>query len=1381
MPLRHEIDDVGLPTGTEIEPGEGSSGGSGGTNTGTGNAASATIHAPIIIHSLITDEPNFLYFLLEWGPDDGDNNNLIKEIIPGKKVAGELEWESFPHLITNTILGSWYRFRISVINKFGWKSATAPIAGDGWVYQRAGFDIDDLSRLDEVTNILPNSDFEFDLLENGTRDLPYWEGWTGSVWERPLNGGGIADLGSYGRLTAHNLILRAGKKLRSDPIAVYTGKPYALSGYFIQDASGNANVTLRMAYYDVNDTLLEHDYVLMGEDGVRVVRSSTWPGGSIFQERDRVGSVFYPPVNVSYGRVEILNDGTSDIWADDLMLSQTNRVVKYVSWDRESIESWEDTWQYRRNIPPNGVIDWDSITPIQSYSNEDGSADIKIRWNWTEDTRKASGFVVLGNLANSGVYSPTPSLTDHDFAYKLANAAARKFDLVGVNPLNRYSFALVPYATVASGVAYADVYFYENGPNDPGSPDTLDWIDFQSSSIVDLMSAPRTQVNIIAESDTSTTLEFTVTSSNGEDTTTYYRLVASGTFSPVPEILDVPTLTVQKNTKDVTVYYYSQGDVTARAESVLEFVIDRNRVPTITSVDTEYDRTTKQGIVYWWGDDDVEVVYWDIDDGPTFITSGQSADTGWFSVLPGEAKRVDLSPRGRGQIGQEVSATIFAAPERPRVELHVVSRTDTELNVEYEAEGFGDSTVAVYSKIGDAGTFAQVAGDPPAETINRDTKDINLYYYASGTTTGLTTSIFTFMVDVDRIPEIIKSTVDMYPLTNTYYAKWWTDDDTDYVTYQIDGGLTYVVSGQAGETTAQSIDPGDRQVIELIPYGPTGSGVATSLYAFLSEGADEPPHIVVSGKTDGVDGGGAYILLDVYSYVSSGLAGSVEYAEGNSPFTDAGTSYYQHKVYRPVTGDKFSKYRAHLGTLYGDTVVYNIDQDDLPEIRASAGLSEDQEYVEIRWAGDDDVGSVEIIPSGAASRYSNLVSGEDQTDTITEGQRKNYTLVPYSGADKTGTVGPIYPLTVFRPVTGAPWITISKESENNSSVPATVTLQFDAKLTSDLYYTVSGGIKPGDAGWTSIANGGTHEFNRPAGDQTTTIRAFAAFGTDYSTVASFTIDPDEVPAINDFWFTTDYINSQATLYWSIDDDTDSVQLYKNNASVGSPITSSTTQYTASGIVPGSTYVYTAVPIRDSTEFPQFGKTVTIKSIENGNSLKSISLYYKRGTVTINNPSTFVDEIFPIGRLTLEVHAYSTQVKSFAVSMTKDGAPFSTGSPWYDMPTGETDYTLGVATSSGEADDDYTYEITVTPYDAVSAGGNDGIPLVAAVDSGDSDMITLVDEDASTTGYTGKVQRVGPGLVVDTSDGYPRISLKYTVSSGTPTGTPSDGEFWFQID
>lgn len=1373
MPLIHEPDGgIGLPDGSQVEEGEGNSGGTGGV--GKGNTSSTTIFAPIIIHGLRTSEPNFAYFLVEWGPDEDGTDNIIKQIIPGKKVAGELAWEGFPLLLTNTILGDWYKFRISVVNKFGWKSATEPVSEE-WVYQRAGLDVDDYVRIDEIVNILPNSDFQFDLLENGTYDLPYWEYWTGAAWERPLDGDGHANKGLYGRLTDYNLILKAGNKLRSSAITMYEDRPYALSGYFLQDFSGAANLTFRVAYYDVSDNLLEFDYVLMGENGIRVFNSSTWPGGGVFEERDRVGAVFFPPRDVSYGRVEILNDGTSDIWADDLMLSQTNRITKYVSWDRESIESWEDTWQYRRNIAPNGTVDFNSITPIQAYGNEDGSVDIKLRWNWTESNRKASGFVVLGNLASSGVYSASPTLADHDFAYKLANAASRKFDLVGVNPLNRYSFAIAPYATVASGIAYADLSYYDSGVNNPSSPDNNDWIDFQAATVIDLMSAPRTQVDIIAESDTEITLEFDVTSSNGEDTTTYYRLTATGGFTAVPEIGGVPTLAVTRDTKDVVVYYYSQGNTTGRAESVLEFVIDKNRVPQILSTDSEYDRTTKQGIVYWWGDDDVERVDYDINDGPTFIVSGTSGNTGWFSILPGEVKRVDMVPRGRGEVGATVSETIAAAPEVPRVELHITSRTSTAIGLEYEVEGFGDDTVNVYSRKGDSGSFSLVTGSPPSQSISRDTKDINLYYYASGTTTGLLTTTYTFLIDVNRVPEIVYSAIDLNPISNTYIAKWGTDDDTDYVEYSIDGGLTYIVSGQAGQTSSQSISPGERQEVLLTPYGPTGSGVSHNLYAFLSEGADEPPHIVISGTTSGTDGGGAYLLVDVYSYVGSGLSGSVEYAEGNSAFSDAGTSYYQHKVYRPVTGDKFSKYRAHLGVMYSDTVIFNIDQDDLPEIRARISLSEDQQYVEIGWDGDDDVASLEIIPSGAASRYYNLQSGEDQTDTIDAGTTANYELIPYNAVDKGGKAGKTYPLSVFRPKQEAPWVSISKYSENTSATPATITLKFDATTGASIYYTTSNDKKPGDAGWTSVSNGGTVAFNR-SNTGTTVVRAYAYIGTTYSVVASFTIDPDEIPSVTDLWFSPNYVSQQATLYWSVDDDADYVQLYKNGSALGSPIAVSTTQTTVTGIVKGSTYVYTAVPIRNSTEFPQNGKTVTINLTEGGIGIKSVKL-------------TWIPTVDGSGNA-----CYQARFDYILVSDEVGGLQFTLQ---YTGPTGPgtNNYYVNVSGTTGGSYTAPLYfgttvagsviqpdsEFYVTPYETYPSSGYMGEDVTISVESvsttGSGSKIT----DGSTVYYGASIY-AGEGLNATThTDGTPKLKLKYTISTSDPSGTPADGELWFKVD
>lgn len=1178
----------------DTNPGQGGDGG-GGSDTG-GSEGGRGIPAPIIVHDIRTDEPNLKFFLLEWGPDDGDDTNILKVALPAQRVVGDDEWVSLPYMITDTILGDWYRFRVSCVNEFGWKSATVPIT-EGWVYQRAGNDEDDLDRFDEVVNLLPNSDFEFDQLLNGDFELPYWEyEVSAGSWATPIMGDGQVDRGLFGRLTDHNLILKPGEKLRSDFIAIYGDRPYALSGYFMQDAAGLGDLTFRLSYYDVDDNFLESDYVLEREPSMRVFTSSTWPGGSIFEPRDRYGTVFYPADGAAYAYVEIINDGTADIWADDLMLSQTSQVTKYVSWDRESIETYIRTIQYRRDIPPSGTLDWDALVPIESFANEDGSADIKIRWNWTEGTYPATGFVVYGNLANSGVASVIPGSTDYDFAFKTPNATVRKYDLVGVNPVNRYSFTVAPYATTRSGMTLGTEYTYQSGPNDPGDPDTLDWVDFQSSSTVDLMSAPRTELQVISETATSTTVEFIVTSPNGEDTATYYRLAASGTFSVVPEISSIPTLTVNRDQKDVVIYYYSQGLITGHKESMLEFVIDKNRVPSILTTDSEYDPATRKGIVYWYGDDDVESVHWDIDDGPVFITSGTSGNTGWFSIAPGETKTVDLDPRGRGQQGKQVSVSVSSPAAVPRIQLNVESRTSTDITVSYEVEGFGDATVVAYSRVGNSGTYSTVPEvlGVPTETIQRDDRDLTLHYFASGTTTGLLSNPQSFTIDVDRTPEIIQAEISYDNNNDLYTVYWWADDDTDYVTYQVDSGTIYVVSGTAGNSTPQAILPSESHIVDLTPYGPTGQGTTLRLFPTRDVGSDLPPYLVISGVTNGSDGGGAFVLVDVFSYTVDGnLGGSIEYAEGNATFTDAMSSTLQHKVYRG-SSDILLRYRAYVSNRYSDTVTLTIDPDDLPEIRPSIELSNDQEFVRIQWDGDDDVASVGILPSGASVRYVNQQSGFDQDDAIALGQTLNYTITPYTDVDGGGTSGKVWPLRVTRVAGDAPWMSIARSSFNNSVVPATITLKFDAENTADnVYYTTSGSLKPGDPGWTSISNGGTQAFNRPTGEDSLIVRGYAAKGTLYSNVVTYTVDPDEVPVVTDAWYDPDWDNDEATLNWDIDDDTDAVQLYLNGSQSGSPIASSTTNATITGMTPGVVKTYTIVPIRGSAEFPQNGKTVVI--------------------------------------------------------------------------------------------------------------------------------------------------------------------------------------------
>jgi len=821
--------------------------------------------------------------------------------------------------------------------------------------------------------------------------------------------------------------------------------------------------------------------------------------------------------------------------------------------------------------------------------------DVKLRWNYTEGDRYTSGFMMFCNLASSGVYSPTPTLTDYDFAYKLANSGAKKFDLLGVNPVNRYSFSIAPYAITRSGISYGTFSYYDGGNNPPGAPNDEDWIDFQGSSSVNFGVAPRTQVNIVSETDSQIVLEFVVTSASGETATTYYRLTADGSFSEVTEAGGTQ-LTVQKSTRDVTVYYYSEGDTSGNKESVLEFVIDINRTPTIVAIRSEFEISTQEGIVYWYGDDDVERVDWDVDGGPTYITSGQSGNTGWFGIPAGQSKDVTMLPRGRGHAGTQVVATVLNPARSPRVQLNVVERRQDEIDVEYEVEGFGDSTVVVYSKVNDA-SFAQVSGTPPAETISRDASEVYLYYFASGTTTGLVSNVYTFSIDVDRIAEISDTAIEYDYNQLEYTVKWWGDDDTTSVRYKVNTGGWYIVSGQSGITTPQSIVGGQTDNVALVPYGPTGSGIAVHVYPTLPPSASSnlPPYIVISGASDGSDGGGAYVLVNVYSYNSSGTAaGSIEYAEGSAVWTDAGVSNYQHKVYRPVVGETFSRYRAYIGNLYSDTVVFSIDVDDVPEIRPNIDLSADQTTVRIEWQGDDDVASVEITPSGVASRVYNLQAGVDEITTIGYGETKNFTIQPFDTAGATGKEGKLWPLRITRPASNAPWIAISKQGENTSSIPATVTLQFDAEASAtNLYWNSSGIAYPGGAGWTGVSNGGTQVFNRPAGDQALVVRAYAANGTAYSPVVSYTIDVDEIPTVTSAYYDPDWENDQAELYWSVDDDADYVQLYQDGGTYGSPIAVSTTHTTITGMVPNTVKTFTIVPKRGSAEFPQNAKTVVI--------------------------------------------------------------------------------------------------------------------------------------------------------------------------------------------
>lgn len=1187
-------DQISLPGGetNPIEEGEGLAGTSG---LGQGRLQAVTL-SPIIVHSLNTEEPEFFFFMVEWGPDDNNDDNILREAIPGEKVSGDDEYVSFPYKINECIRGEWYRFRVATVNKYGWRSATLPIPGAGpdaddpanyWVYQRAGFDEDDLSRMDEATNILPNSDFEFDQLEDASWELPYWQYWTGSAWGTCKDGVGPIVKGTFGRLTPYHLILETGK-VRSAIVDMYPDRPYALSGFFVQDNNGAANLTFRMAYYDADDNFLDHDYVLMGEDGLRGINGASWVGGGIFETRDRYGTVFFPPDNVAYGRVEIINDGAADIWCDDLMVSQTNKVTRYVSWDRESLEAYEDTWQYRRDIPPDGTVSYGGLTPIQAYANEDASMDLKLRWNYAEGNRYTSGFMMFCNIASSGVYSPTPTINDYDFAYKLASSGAKKFDLMGINPVNRYSFAIAPYATTRGGTSYGTFSHYDNGGID-------DWIDFQGAATVSFGGSPRTQVNIISENDTEIVLEFDVTGAGGEATTTYYRLTASGSFTQVTDVGGTQ-LTVQKSGRDVTVYYYSQGDDSGVKESVLEFVIDRNRTPRIVDVRSEFEVSTQSGIVYWYGDDDVQRVDWDVDGGPTYITSGQSGNTGWFAIPAGQSKDVTMLPRGRGHAGTQVIATVLNPAQRPRVELKITERRQTEIDIEYEAEGFGDTTVNVYSKK-NLGAFSLVTGSPPSETVTRDNTEVYLTYYGSGTTTGLLSEIQVFTVDYDRKAEISDTSIEYDYNAGEYAIRWWGDDDTDSVDYRVNGGTWYLVSGQSGATTPQSIVGGQTDDVALVPYGPAGSGVAVHVYPTLPPQASSllPPYIVISGAANGSDGGGAYVLVDVYSFNASGQAsGNIQYAEGSAVWTNAGVSNYQHKVYRPTVGEQFSRYRSFIGQLYSDTVVFSIDQDDIPEIRPDIDLSDDQTTVRIEWQGDDDVGSVQIIPSGVAARNYNLQAGVDEVTEIDYGETKNFTIQPFDTAGATGKEGKLWPLRITRPLSDAPWIAISKQAENTASIPATVTLQFDAQAgATGVYWSDDGVAYPGGAGWTSIANGGTQVFNRPEGDQSLVVKGYAANGTVYSTVSTFTIDQDEVPTVTSAYYDPDWPNDEAELYWSIDDDTDYVQLYLNGAAAGAPIASSTTNTTITGMTPDTVKTYTIVPKRGNAEFPQNAKTVVI--------------------------------------------------------------------------------------------------------------------------------------------------------------------------------------------
>ena len=298
-----KVDQISLPGGESgpLEEGEGLSGTS---SLGQGRLKGVTL-SPIIVHSLKTDEPEFYFFLVEWGPDDGNPDNILREAIPGSKVVGKQQYVSHPYKIIDCIRGEWYRFRVSTVNKYGWRSGTLPIPPAGpeaddeanyWVYQRAGFDEDDLVRLDEATNILPNSDFEFDTLENGSLELPYWQYKVNGTWADCFHNVGPIERGIFGRLTAPHLILKPGGYIRSAIVDMYKDRPYALSGFFVQDVLGRGNLTFRIAYYDASDNFLDHDYVLMGEDGIRVIDSTTWVGGSVFETRDRCGTVFFPPL-----------------------------------------------------------------------------------------------------------------------------------------------------------------------------------------------------------------------------------------------------------------------------------------------------------------------------------------------------------------------------------------------------------------------------------------------------------------------------------------------------------------------------------------------------------------------------------------------------------------------------------------------------------------------------------------------------------------------------------------------------------------------------------------------------------------------------------------------------------------------------------------------------------------------------------------------------------------------------------------------------------------------------------------------------------------------------------------------------------------------------
>lgn len=1171
-----------------------------------------SVLSPIIVQGLTTDEPSFAFFLLEYGPDNNDDTDIQRVAIYADKIVDTNTWLSHPYLIRDAVHGQWYRFRVSVINKFGWKSATSPVTGD-WLYQRAGSDEDDLLRLDEVVNILPNSDFEFDTQLDNTEDLPYWERYDvgdpllDTSWTICTRGIGGIEKGNFGRLTDHCLILQPGTKIRSGRVDIQPEKPYAISGYFLQDYTGSSSATYRISYHTVNGGLIYSDYILKEEDSVRVFQSNSFPGGPAFEARDRRGKVFIPPLTTDYCHIEIINNGTADLWCDDLMISQTPRVVNYVSWDRESLEAYRETIQYRKNIPPTGTFDFVGINPIQAFSNEDGSVDIKIRWNYTETVNDypATGFIVFVNLADGQTESVIPTLADSDISAKVANSQSRKFDLVGVNPVNRYSFAVCAYSAVQGGIAYTDLVSFQAGSHDPQNPDATDWRDFQAAGFVTIGGAPRTQVDIINETDSATTLRFLVDSPGGEPTTTYYRLGTSGGFSTIVESGGNRDLVVNRSTENVILQYYSEGDTSSLKESMLQFVIDMNRAPEIIHTWAEYDSTTQLGIAYWQGDDDVEEVHWNLDGGATFIDSSSSGNTGTFSMSPGQTRVVNLSPRGRGQIGKSVATSLFRPPEVPRVELHIASRDKDNITLEFEVEGFGDVTVTPYYRLGTTGAFTIVplVSSTRTLTVARTSKDIVLQYYAEGSTTGLKTNIETFTIDSDRVPEIIDTSLRVDPTNNTYFAKWWLDDDADYATYQINSGTSVQVNGTIGQTALQGINPGQVDVIDIVPWGPTGSGISTQLFATLAAGTTLPPRILISGASTGADGGGGYIAIDVYSMdTSTNLpSGQIDYAVDEATWTTHPTSYLQHKVYIQP-GTQVVRYRAHIGNLFSDTITYTIDSDSIPRLTDfDVSLSDSKTNVRVVWQGDDDVASVRIEDEGADVQIINVVSGYTEYYSITGGTTKTISITPYAGVGATGLAGDTQTRRIYRPKEDAPWVTISKTGEASAGglfggiFTKIVTLQFDAHAdATDLFYLITSGVTgstpPGSPTWVSIGNGVTQNFN-VSPFHNYTVQAYAEESGSYSSVVSFWLDYDTEPSITDSYYSSDYPNDRATVFWGADDDTESVTVYRDGSIVSSGITNN--QYVVSGITAGTSTTLNIVPVKGIYEFAPNGSTINI--------------------------------------------------------------------------------------------------------------------------------------------------------------------------------------------